>query len=229
MSTESGPSGTVASTLSPDQSPIRFAVDYAHQRGWGPFAKAVLLGLFSFLLVPAFVLAGYGYRLARAAATGAEQPDLTDLVGLFVDGLKLFVAILPAAFAIGLVTGVLGQVSTLLASVAYLAGLVLFPAVVLAYVASGTIAGGYDTERLSRIVRSRSYQRALIVYLVLAVVVSIVATISVVTIVGPLLIGTFAGLVFAGYWGRVYFDGVQDGEWPAVTDAGGSDDPAPEV
>lgn len=217
MSTESQPSEIDSPA---GGSPISFAVDFAHQRGWGPFLWAVVLGLFSFLLLPAFVLAGYAYRLARAAATGDEQPALTDFGGLLVDGLKFFVAVLPAALAVGILTGVVGQISATLATVVYFAGLIALPAVVLSYVASGSIGGTYDVDRLRHIVTSGSYLRALAVYVGLSVVVSVVTVLSVVTLVGPLLLGTFAGLVFAAYWGRVYFDGVQAGEWPAVAVTG---------
>jgi hypothetical protein len=207
------------------QSPISFAIDFAHQRGWGPFVKVLVLGLFSFLIVPAFMVMGYSYRLARAAALGAEQPDVTDFVGLLVDGVKFFVAILPAALLVGLLMAGASQISNVLAFLVYLVGLVVIPAVLLAYVGTGRIAGAYDPDRIRSIASSERFLKALVVYVVVAVVVSFVAAVSIITIVGPLLVSTFAGLVLAAYWGRVYFDGAQQGEWPV---ADGEAPPAPD-
>lgn len=200
-----------------DQSPIAFAIDFAHQRGWGPFLRAAVLGLFGFLLLPLVVVAGYSYRLARAAATDADQPALADFRGLFVDGLRFLVAVLPAALVVGAGTAAVAQVSSLLATLVYVTGMIALPAVVLSFVAGGSVRGTYDVERLRRIVTAGAYLRALVVYVVLSLVASVLVVVSVVTVVGPLLVATFAVLVFAAYWGRVYLDGVRDGEWPAPT------------
>jgi hypothetical protein len=198
------------------QSPISFAIDFAHQRGWGPFLKVLVIGLFSFLIVPAFMVMGYSYRLARAAALGAEQPDVTDFVGLLVEGVKFFVAILPVAIVVGLLTAGAGQISSILAFLVYRVGLVVIPAVLLAYVGSGSFAGAYDPDRIRRIASSGAFLQALLVYVVIAVVTSVVAAVSIITIVGPFLVTTFAGMVLAAYWGRVYFDGARRGDWPAA-------------
>jgi hypothetical protein len=135
-----------------EQSSIGFAIDFAHQRGWGPFLRAALLGLFGFLLLPPVVLAGYSYRLARAAATDADQPPLRGVRGLFVDGLRFMLAVLPAAVVLWVATALVARVSTLLATLAYFGGLMPLPAVVLPFVASGSVRGTCDAERLRRIV-----------------------------------------------------------------------------
>lgn len=69
------------------------AIEYS-AKDW---IKLVILGvmcLFSFLLIPIFLLVGYNYRVINVAVQGIINgrdplPDFDDLVGMFVDGVKV--------------------------------------------------------------------------------------------------------------------------------------------
>lgn len=57
--------------------------------------KLVILGfmfLISFLIVPAFLVLGYGFRALKASIAGADElPEYDEWGEMFVDGLKVFV------------------------------------------------------------------------------------------------------------------------------------------
>ena len=61
--------------------------------------KLVILGvicLFSFLLLPAFLITGYNYRVINTAVHGVingrdSLPDFEDLIDMFVDGVKVVI------------------------------------------------------------------------------------------------------------------------------------------
>jgi len=64
---------------------------------------STLLIVGSFLIVPAFILIGYGFRVARAAALGRPNPPpYDDWGGLIVDGLRF----LGMYIAIGIIVGI---------------------------------------------------------------------------------------------------------------------------
>lgn len=71
------------------------ALEYSAQ----DWIKLVILGvmcLFSFLLIPVFLVTGYNYRVINTAVHGIINgrdplPDFDDLVGMFVDGIKVVI------------------------------------------------------------------------------------------------------------------------------------------
>jgi hypothetical protein len=71
------------------------ALEYSAQ----DWIKLVILGvmcLFSFLLIPAFLITGYNYRVINTAVHGIingrdSLPEFDDLVSMFVDGIKVVI------------------------------------------------------------------------------------------------------------------------------------------
>ncbi len=71
------------------------ALEYSAQ----DWIKLVILGvicLFSFLLLPAFLITGYNYRVINTAVHGIingrdSLPDFDDLISMFVDGVKVVI------------------------------------------------------------------------------------------------------------------------------------------
>ena len=71
------------------------SLEYAAKE-WKTLIKLGLMTLFSFLLIPIFLIIGYNYRVVNQAVHGVINgkdplPDYKDLVNMFVDGLKVFI------------------------------------------------------------------------------------------------------------------------------------------
>ena len=75
-------------------------------KDWKTLIILGILCLFSFLLIPAFLITGYNYRVINQAVHGVINgkdplPDFDDLISMFVDGVKFVIVeivylILPA-------------------------------------------------------------------------------------------------------------------------------------
>lgn len=71
------------------------SLEYSAQ-DWRTLVKLGIISLFSFLLLPVFLVAGYNYRVINTAVNGVINgkdplPDFNDIVAMFVDGVKLVV------------------------------------------------------------------------------------------------------------------------------------------
>ena len=65
-------------------------------KDWKTLVKLGVICLFSFLLLPAFLITGYNYRVINNAVHGVINgrdplPDFDDLVSMFVDGVKFVI------------------------------------------------------------------------------------------------------------------------------------------
>ena len=101
-----------------------------------------LLLVFSFLLIPAFILQGYLLRVLGSAAAGDEAaPSFTDWGGLLVDGLKLLV--------VSLVYGLVIAIPFIIASVVIgLGGLTGSDAGVIVMSNDGAHGSAYNSEAM---------------------------------------------------------------------------------
>jgi len=194
--------------------------------------KTVAIGgaslVFSFLVVPMFLVAGYLVRAIRAGMEGAEESPVFDewgdllkegvvatviglvyqiipiiVVGVFVGGSVLAIATGSNAGAgVGMV-GLLGGlfVGWILALVFGYIGF----AGVANYAKEGTFAAGFDVGVISDVVTSRAYLMAWVYVIALNIVVAIVVgVLNVVPVLGTIvgLFVTFYALVIAGWlWG----------------------------
>jgi len=187
--------------------------------------KKVAIGavfvLFSFLLLPIFVVIGYQIRIVRNVIDGRSRPlPEWDAIGqMFMDGLMLFVAgfvyalpiILISACAgiisstttnaVGDMSGV-GVVITILSSclgVLYgLALAVIIPAVYIQYARVGEFGALFRFGEVIAIARE-SLVDFIIVFLVNLVaqfVISLVSVIAIITLCGPIIV-SLAGTAWA--------------------------------
>lgn len=150
--------------------------------GWKTIAIGGVLSLLSFLLVPVFLVLGYGARVLRDAAADPETetaPVFDEWGELFVDGLKQFLVGLAYLIVPGIIVGVsaggliaaavtgngavragalvgaLGGI--LLAGVLFLVAYYLLPAA-LAFVAmSGKLGDAFAFGRMRALVTTREY------------------------------------------------------------------------
>ena len=71
------------------------ALEYS-AKDWKTLVILGVICLFSFLLLPVFLLTGYNYRVINTAVHGIINgrdplPDFEDLIGMFVDGVKVVI------------------------------------------------------------------------------------------------------------------------------------------
>lgn len=166
-----------------------------------------LLLVFSFLLIPAFILQGYLLRVLGSAAAGDEAaPSFTDWGGLLVDGLKLFVVSLVyglviavpfvvASVVIGLggLTGsdagvaAFGIVGILLFLLATLVAIVIgyfLPAAMTNFAVEGEMSAAFDFAAIREASFSSKYLVGVLLGVVLGIVIQSVATPFVFLLVG---------------------------------------------
>ncbi|MCQ2971569.1 MAG: DUF4013 domain-containing protein, partial [archaeon] len=65
-------------------------------KDWKTLLILGVICLFSFLLIPVFLLAGYNYRVVGTAVRGIINgkdplPEFDDLIGMFIDGIKVVI------------------------------------------------------------------------------------------------------------------------------------------
>ena len=71
------------------------ALEYS-AKDWKTLVILGVICLFSFLLIPAFIIVGYNYRVINQAVHGVINgrdplPDFNDLIAMFVDGVKVVI------------------------------------------------------------------------------------------------------------------------------------------
>lgn len=213
--------------------------------------KTVAIGgvasIFSFLVVPLFLVAGYLVRAIRAGMDGAEEPPVFDewgellkegfvasvigfvyqlvpiiVVSVFVGGSILAIATGSDAGAgvgmLGLIGGAfVGWILSLIFGYIGFAG-------VANYAREGTFAAGFDFGVISDVVTSRAYLLAWAYVIALNIAVAVVVgLLNVVPILGG-LVGVFVifyALVIAGWlWGYGFAEATStSGESETSTDA----------
>lgn len=177
--------------------PYDFAVYFPKASGWKPILIGGLLVLGSFLVVPALILVGYGYRVARAAAFGEETPpQLTEWKGLLVDGARFTVLFIPLAFL----------------SVIPLLGTYVALAFLTAFVGSDSLSGALTDGRAISFLTSAYFLKGFVLYIVLLVGLWIAMVLLVVVgwVFGPAYIIIASG----AFWGYVYKHAADDGIVP---------------
>ncbi|PSQ04340.1 hypothetical protein BRC97_11530 [Halobacteriales archaeon QS_6_71_20] len=179
-----------------------------------------LLLVFSFLILPAFVLQGYLLRVLRSAVAGEPSaPSFTDWGELLVDGLKLLVVTLvygiaiAVPFAVGMLVagagslagsdagvaafGLVGLLVLLAATAAAVVVAYVLPAAVTNLALEGSIGAAFDLDAIRDAAFSPKYLVGVLLGVVLGGVVNTVASPLVFLLVGiPLL---FYGQVVTYY------------------------------
>ncbi|MFW6434980.1 MAG: DUF4013 domain-containing protein [Halovenus sp.] len=199
-----------------------------------------VLGFLSFLIIPGLILQGYLLRVARAGATGDEQPPaFGDWIELLVDGVKAFVVafvygILPATIfvtAISVLAGgaILSAVSgnegaaagfgVLIAVVV----LVMIPVVLLIVyltitaqvrlAVTGELNAAFQVGTVTRIAFDAEFFVAFLLAVVVGIGLSIVGGILTIVLVG-LLILFYAQMSMYYLFGRGYGAATDGGATP---------------
>lgn len=202
---------------------LDFAIGYPKRNGWTATIISTAMVFLSFLIVPFFILVGYGFRVARAAALGRPNPpEYDDWGGLIVDGLRFTVVSVVFTVAVYLVI----FVGLAVAGAADSAILVLFliplyfavvyalPAFQTAFVGSNSITGAFTDGRAISLLQSGYYAKSFLMYIALNIVLSIVATFALITIVGFFVVYAYMVLAFGAFWGLVYYRAAQRGIVP---------------
>ncbi|WP_254272998.1 DUF4013 domain-containing protein [Haloarcula marina] len=220
-----------------DRDSFTFGLHYSLRGGYEPMLLGSIVALVG-LVVPPLSLFTYGYafRLTRAAAAGDPDPPAFDgLKRLFVDGLRGVVGVLvvggvtlvvgASVAAVAEQVGLGGAATDFAVAVVALAGLYVAPAVLTAYAATGRLSRALSGRHAGAFATSKRYLEGFLGWAVLLFAVTLLWLASVLTIVGPAVVTTFAGYVFAGFWGYQYHAAADDGVVPPVAPA----DSEPEV
>jgi hypothetical protein len=201
-----------------------FGFGYPVRDGWGPLLISSVLVLVSFLIVPLAIVAGYGFRVARAAATGqANPPEFGDWGGLIFDGFRLLAAmlapmILLVAVTFGLLT-LLGDLGALLVPLLFAAFFLLFYgwyAFLTAFVGSNSVIAAFTDGRAVSLVTSVYYLKSIVFFILFSIAFSVLATLASLTFVGVFIASAFQILAFGAFWGYVYYQAAQRGIVPAA-------------
>ena len=175
--------------------------------------KLVILGvmcLFSFLLIPVFLITGYNYRVINTAVHGIINgrdplPDFDDLISMFVDGIKVVIVeilYLIVPFIVFLIFALIsGQLSGALSSVLLVIGcLITFILVVAACLMSqmglchmayndGAFSKAFAISEIKEAIDEIGWFKCIATYLGLIII----------TLVISLVVTSIIGLIFAAF------------------------------
>jgi len=231
---EDGAAGSEVPTTAPsgaspfaDRWALPFAAGYPIRDDYRPLTIGgvlTLLGLFVplFLLVPV----GYGFRLLRAVARGqADRPAFAEYGQLFVEGLKCCLVVAVYGFL-----GFVGAVAAILAgSVDEPLGLALWivlaavcvyplPASLTVYSATDDLRSAFARGHAGRFATSWTYLKAWLAWVVGLAGAALLSTLSVVTLLGPLVVWPWAVASLATLWGYYYREAVARDAVPPAPD-----------
>ena len=197
-----------------------------------------VLGLLSVLVVPIFLLFGFGVRVLRSVEDGEETPPTFDEWGeLFVDGLKAFAIALVYSIVPIVVFGVTaGSVAVAalagdvppgaiagaflgfaLSGLLWLVAFYAIPAALASFAREGRVGAAFDASLLRRVLLDGDYAAAWLVALVFFVAASVVVGIFQAIPPLGLVVGAFVnfyvGLAAAYLYGNAFVD-ASAGEAP---------------
>ena len=179
-----------------------------------------VLGFFSFLILPIFVIQGYLFKVMEGTIRGGDTPpEFTDWGELLTRGIGVTVigisySIIPlflygfVAFSLLGVGGYVGgDAGGLMAGIGILAILALLPvllfvyylipAAVANYASTGDLMAGFDFTKIFGVVTTGEYLLAVLLPIVIGVLLVIAAFVLVITFVGGLF------LPFLEFYGQV--------------------------
>lgn len=176
-----------------------------------------LLGLGAFLIVPAFVLAGYLVKVIRESVEGAEQiPAFDDYTELFVDGLKAAgimltyllgaVAVIAGLDSLGQATGTTALMD-LLGFTVLLLSLYLLPSAITEFARNNSMRAAFR-KKVVDLAFTRRYVKGSLVLLAASILIGIAQAVIVMflifSIIGiPAIIVLIPAMTF--YENLVYF------------------------
>lgn len=181
------------------------SLEYSLQDGES-ILKLGLIGILSFLIIPFFMVLGYGYRVIQISINGMingddKLPDFSDLIGMFVDGLKVFLVkfvylLIPMIIFMVFVFGSIGlsNLNNFAGNTTMIVGLIisgilavflyLLSLISTAYMAEkdGSIKAAFDFKEIYRIISSIGWLRYIGFYIGLLIIEIVIFTIFLVAI-----------------------------------------------
>ncbi|MBV0924341.1 DUF4013 domain-containing protein [Halomicroarcula limicola] len=207
---------------------LSFGLYYPSRAGYEPFLLGSIVALLG-AVIPFVGLFTYGYvfRLIEWAANGrADPPEFDEFGRLFVDGLRLAVATAVLAVVTAVVgatvaavteqAGLAGPLSDFAVALTALAGLYVTPAVLTAYAVTGRITRAFTGRYAGAFALSTHYLAAFAGSLVLGFAATMLWVASLLTLVGPVFVSTYASYVFAAFWGYQYRAAAEAGTVPKI-------------
>jgi hypothetical protein len=219
-----GPATDVDGPNPHEDSMLEFALRTPTKSGLLPVAAGGALE-FAAMLVPFInlIVNGYAFRLAGAAARGqTEPPAFEDIGELLVDGLRFFVVtvvyLITGTVLGGLLTGFVWALSdvagAIVGATVALGFTYLFPASLTVYAAHREIEAAFDVSRIGRFVRTGTYLKGYLAYVLLAIAVTLIGGVSLITLVGIFFVVAWATYAYGALWGYCYREAVAKGEVP---------------
>ncbi|MDZ7730255.1 MAG: DUF4013 domain-containing protein [Natrialbaceae archaeon] len=186
---------------------FEFSLRYPFASGLGPTVLGAGLTLLSILILPYFMLLGYGFQLGRASARGdAEPPGAGDWTAMLRDGVLVVLAPLPIAILGFAVMGALWLVAMAAGDtlvVALVTGVIVLLYLVVAYIAgailpvliaTGSVTACYRDLLVLRFALSKQYLVGFVVLLLVQLLIWTVIM-TIVSMVSVVLILTFIGII----------------------------------
>lgn len=173
--------------------------------------------LFSWLILPYFILQGYLVRTMHDVATGeTTAPSFTDWGKLLVDGLKLFAVSLAYGFLIlivaggltligELVGGVVGFLFVVLGLLAVVAVLYVFAGAIVRFAVEERLGAAFEFGELKTIVTRGEYAVGVLLGIVIAMIGSVVGGMLSIILVGFIVV-FYAQVVTFYCFARGYAD-----------------------
>ncbi|SEH54115.1 Protein of unknown function [Halopenitus malekzadehii] len=204
-------------TLAPptdDEGLLRFSLLYPGRDGWQTVLVGGILLLFSWLIIPLFIAAGYFVRLTHAAGRGnVEPPTFDEWWDLLVDGVKLVFVLLPAALVYALAVFLAAEIYEPLAFPVAIAGFYVYPSIYMNYAVTDDWKTAYNPSILIEQLTTTTYLYGFLLYVLVingigVIVATLLLGVSLLTIVGWIIIWPMIYFYWYGIdaalWGCVY-------------------------
>lgn len=179
--------GTELAPAPPDRGPIAYAFAYPLDRNWQPISFTALFLLFAFLLFPLVYVAGYAYRIGRAAVRNDPvPPSFGAAAGILRDGAIVIATVVP--FVLLVCGAVLAPVViaaqldvwalTLLATPILLVGGYATGSLYATLLATGSVTATYRGFRFLTFARTRAYFTAVLLLVGIGLLVGTIVLVS---------------------------------------------------
>ena len=192
-----------------DAGVVTFSLRYPFREGGSAALLTGVLGIFSFLVVPGVLAAGYVTRLAGAAARAEEPPGYDDIWGIAKCGVVVTVLWWGAVGGLGTLVYLSASESALLASVLALGGSYLLPGLFTTYAATEDLRE--TAVRTPEFAFTRRYALHFFADTVLLVGLLVVGFFVLLFVTFAAFLLPLAALVPAAYWGYLYGEAIEDG------------------
>lgn len=197
------------------------AVRYPSQ-DWKKVIILGILSIISFLIIPAFLVVGYFFRIIKATIAGSDElPEFEDWGEMIVDGLKLLIVGIIYAIPIFIISAILGLGQSAVMNISTFSSVAIFGIIagsivqfivsiiigLVAYIAiahmayyNGDLGAAFKFNEIIEVLSRIGWVDYIIWYIVMVIIGFVVGIISVILIF-PLFIGfVVVPLIIAPFW-----------------------------